>query len=212
MTVWIVLGCIFLALALLAQVRVGGIVEFSRDGVQVMARLGVFKLTVYPWKHKKKPPKEKKIEEAPVPSQKETPAPPQKEEPSTKPGGRWDSLKQFLPLISDAAGRFKQKIQVDKLYLDVLAAGADPAAVAMAFGGVNAAVGMIWPLLENNFNIKDRRIRTAVDFQAKTPTVWLYASFSLTIGQAVSLTARLAIRFFKILSGLKAQKQQKEAV
>lgn len=211
MTVWIVLGCIFLALVLLAQVRVGGIAEFSRDGIQVMARLGVFKLTLYPWRHKKKSSKEKKADKKKKEEEQEPPAPPQ-EGPSAKQGGRLDILKRFLPLISDAAGRFKRKIRVDKLYLDVLAAAADPAAAAMAFGGVNAAIGMIWPLLENNFNIKDRRIRTAVDFQAKRPTVWLYASFSLTIGQAVSLTARLAVRFFKVLSGLKAQKQQKEAV
>ena len=203
MTVWIVLGCVCLALILLSRVRLGGIVEFSGEGLLVKARIGAFKLTVFPWKQKKKPHEEKKTDEKPAPPL---------EEPQPKPGGQWADFKRFLPLVTDAAGRLKRKIRVDAVYLDFVAAAPDPAAAALAFGGVNAAIGMIWPLLENNFNIKDRRIRTKVDFNAQSPTVWLYASLSLTLGQAVSLAARLAVRFLKVLSELKAQKRQKEAV
>ena len=83
---------------------------------------------------------------------------------------------------------------------------------ALSFGGVNAAIGMIWPLLENNFNIGDRRIRTKVDFNLTEPEAYLYASFSLRVGQAVALALRLGIRFLKLWSGRNQEQTKKEAV
>lgn len=201
-----VLGIIILALLLISLIRVGGTAEYSETGVLVRARLGLIRFTIYPRKKKtkKKSAKETKPEKEPS-------AP--EEEPPAKAGGLFSTVKEFLPLVADAAGQFKRKIRVDRLYLDFTAAASDPAAAALAFGGANAALGMIWPVFENNFNIQDRRIRTAVDFNRREPVIYVFASFSLTVGQAVVLGLRLAIRFLKILSHIKAQKKkQKEAV
>ena len=83
-------------------------------------------------------------------------------------------------------------------------------------GGANAAVGMIWPLVEQNFNVKDRDIRTRVDFNAQRPEVALSAAATLTVAQAISLALRLAAGFLKLNSqsnsGAKAPARQKEAV
>lgn len=46
---------------------------------------------------------------------------------------------------------------------------------------------MIWPLVEQNFNVKERRLRTRVDFDAERPSVYLYAAATLTAGQALAL-------------------------
>ena len=201
-----VLGIIILALLLISLIRIGGTAEYGEAGILVRARLGFIRFTVYPRKKKakKKPAKEKKPE-------REQSGP--GEAPPSKPGGLFSTVKEFLPLVADAAGQFKRKIRVDSLCLDFTAAAPDPVAAAMAFGGANAALGMIWPIFENNFNIQDRRIRTEVDFNRREPVIYVFASFSLTIGQAVVLGIRLCARFLKVLSHLKTrQKKQKEAV
>lgn len=208
MTGWIVLGAVLLALFLLSLVRAGGSAEYSGAGVLVKVRLGVLRFTVYPRKPKQVKDKRKKKKEK---TEKKAA---QEEEPEGKPGGSFDLLKRFLPPIADAAGQFKRKVRVDRLYLDLTAAAADPAAAALAFGGANAAIGMIWPVLENNFDIRERRVRTQVDFTRKTPAVYVYAAFSLTLGQGIVLGIKLLARFWKIYAAWKRQQneEQKEAV
>lgn len=205
MTVWIVLGAIVAALVLLSLIRVGGTVEYSRSGTLVHLRAGPLRIQVYPPKPRKKSGEKK-------PKRAKKSAKPQKEQPEPKPGGQLDTLKAMLPLVADAAGQLRRKVRVDRLLLDVTAAAPDPAMAALGFGGVNAAIGMIWPLLENNFNIGDRRIRTKVDFNLTEPEAYLYASFSLRLGQAVVLALTLGMKFLKLWSGRNQEQTKKEAV
>ena len=205
MTVWVVLGAIAAALVLLSLVRVGGTVEYSRSGVLIRLRAGPLRIRVYP-------PRPKKADGQEKPKRVKKKPKPEEEQPEPKPGGQLGPLKAILPLVADAAGQLRRKVRVDRLLLDVTAAASDPAAAALAFGGVNAAIGMIWPLLENNFNIGDRRIRTRVDFNLTEPEAYLYASFSLRVGQAVALALRLGIRFLKLWSGRNQEQTKKEAV
>ena len=196
MTVWVVLGAIAAALVLLSLVRVGGTVEYSRSGVLIRLRAGPLRIRVYP-------PRPKKADGQEKPKRVKKKPKPEEEQPEPKPGGQLGPLKAILPLVADAAGQLRRKVRVDRLLLDV---------TALAFGGVNAAIGMIWPLLENNFNIGDRRIRTRVDFNLTEPEIYLYGSFSLRLGQAAALALRLGIRFLKLWSGRNQEQTKKEAV
>ncbi|MCD7947485.1 MAG: DUF2953 domain-containing protein [Oscillospiraceae bacterium] len=67
--------------------------------------------------------------------------------------------------------RGRQGIPVDTLHLDVLIGGEDPASAAILFGVSQSALGMIWPILEQNLEVKDRRIRTQLDFMAEKTTL-----------------------------------------
>lgn len=194
MTGWFVLGGILLLFFLVSRLRVGGFAEYSESGLLAKLKIGPVYITLYPGKPK--PEKEKKAKR-----EKKEPPP---EEPVSKPGGGWAQFKRFLPLVTDAAGRLRKKIRIDRLYLDYTAAAADPAQAAMEYGYANAAVGMILPLFEHHFNVKERRIRTAVDFRSATPTVYVFAALSLTIGQAAALGVRLMIKLLKITSETKA--------
>ena len=77
---------------------------------------------------------------------------------------------------------------------------------------------MIWPLVEQNFNVKERRLRTRVDFDAERPSVYLYAAATLTAGQALALGLRLTTRClaefskYRAEAGSPATSKQKEAV
>lgn len=194
----IVLGIAALLLLAISLVRIGGIVEYKEDGLTVWIRAGALHFRIFPIHlPKKKRQKLKKIVGQEKKSKKK-----KKGEASTVQSGVGASLpllKKGLSLAAEAAGRLKRKLQIDMLYLDFTAGAADSAMAAMEFGYVNLAASMICPLLEHNFNVKDRRIRTKVDFQRTSPAVFLRVSLSLTVGQGVSLGIWFLIQFLKLL-------------
>lgn len=182
----ILLG-ILLILFLLGWIRAGGSAEYSQEGLLVRVRVGAVWIQVFPVKEKtgeKKPKKEKK---------EKTP-----KEPEPKKGGRLAMVKELLPMACEAAGELKRRIRIDKLLLDFVSGGSNAANTAMIFGYSNAAVGMLLPLFEHNFNVKERRVRTAMDFTAKEPTVYIYAAFSGRIGQLVNFALRFGWKFLRV--------------
>lgn len=188
-----ILAGVLLALFLLGRIRLGGEAEYSSAGLFVKVRAGWFRFPVFPLKRekKKKPPKVKK----------KNPKPPKSdvlEEPVPKSGGSLALVKQVLPIVCEAAGELKRKIRIDRLYLDLTVATADAAGTAMAYGYANMALGMIWPVLEQNFEVKDPQIHTGVDFAAKSPTVYIIAAFSARLGQLVSFGLRFGWKFLRI--------------
>lgn len=200
---------ILAALLLLGQIRFGAQVLYSSAGVKLKLKIGPVKITLLPQKEKirpeKKPKKPKKPKKA-------------AEGPPLGPEEIIALVKQALPVALEAAGRLKRKIRVDRLYLDVAVGGEDPAEAATAYGGLNAAIGMIWPLVEQNLHVKDRRIRTRADFLETRTRVDLDAAATLTVGQAVALAFWLAPKLPRILRTImkkdktNAEIQTKEAV
>lgn len=203
MKVLIILALIAAVLVLISLIRLGVQVIYVPLGLTVKVKAGPIWVTILPRKKKKKTKRTKKGEDKP-----------QAEE---KSGDMLGQIRRALPLIAEAAGRLRRKVRLDRIYLDVTAAAPDPASAALAFGGVNAMLGMIWPLVEQNFNVRDRRIRTQVDFEASRPTASLDAAATLTIGQALALAVWLAPRLPQIMGEKKREKKrtdtvQKEAV
>lgn len=196
-----ILALVAVGLALLSLVRIGVWVTYGPKDLTLRIKLGPVKLTLLPKKEKKRKKRQKK--------QKKTDTPQKNRE-------LLPMLRRALPTVAETAGRLKRKIRLDRIYLDVAVGAGDPASAALAFGGINAALGMIWPLVEQNFNIKDRRIRTQVDFSAPRTMIWADAAATLTIGQGVALTLWLAPKLPRLLGGEqrkeKNQAVQKEAV
>ena len=88
---------------------------------------------------------------------------------------------------------------MDDLDLTLTMAASDPAMAAAAFGGANAILGMVIPLLENNFNIRERKIRTAVDFDRYSPVIAIRAALSLSIGQGIAFAVHFGLRALGLL-------------
>lgn len=185
-----ILAGVALCLYLLGLIRLGGRVKYSQDGLYVRLRFGRFTFQVYPLKKKeKKPPKKK---ETPPESAKETP------EPKKERGGALEMVKQALPLVCQAAGELKRKIRIDTLRLELTMAADNAATAAMAYGYANMALGALWPLLDQNFEIRDPRVSTGVDFHEKSPTVYIDAALSLRLGQLVGFALRFGVKFLRI--------------
>ena len=205
MTALKVTAVIILGLFLLGRLRVGGSGEYSDEGFRACGKAGPFRIQVFPLKEKKEKAKKKKPEEAKTTSPKAEK--PQKE----KRGGNVALVKECLPLICEAAGELKRRIRMDKLLLDYTVAGKEDAATAaMSFGYSNAAAGIILALFEQNFEVKERRVRTAVDFNADSPKVYVYAEISAQLGQLFSFALRFGWKFLVIYR--KTKNPKKEAI
>lgn len=207
MSGWKVFLTVVLVLFLLGLVRVGGSAEYCGEGLTARGRLGAFWIPVYPiWKKgRKKPAKPKKKEKK---REKE------EQKPGTKSGGSMALVQRMLPLVGKAAGELRRKIRIDKLYLDLtVGGGSDAAGAAMMFGYSNMAFGMIWPIFEQNFEVKDHRFRTAVDFDALSSVIYLNVTFSARIGQLVSFALRFGWKFLHLcLQERQSRNQKKEAI
>lgn len=207
MTALIVIACILLALLLIGQLRVGAAVAYSEAGLFVKVKAGPVRIQILPAKERKK---EKEKKPKPVSNH---PA-----EEGAKPApqsGKKNTLSlalRFLPLLAEAAGRFKRKIRIDRLRLYVIWGAADPAAAARGFGAGNAALGMLWPLFEHNFNVKEHDLRVDVDFTQKSPAIEADAQATLTIGQCLALALRIGIKALKIYLGFRREQTEQKAV
>lgn len=173
--------------------------DYSEHGLQVRIKLGTLQFTIYPIKlHKKK-----------VMRGKPDTSIPEKKKPGVKVNS-WALIQELLPMVGEAASRLKRKIRVDRLDLDLTIGASTPALAAIAFGGANAALGMLIPVLENHFEIKERRIRTRCNFNHTQPEAELSTAFSLTIGQGVVMMLNLGTQALRTY--VHQTDKQKEAV
>ena len=197
--IWVVLACILAALLLLSLVRVGVRADYGDGGLTVWLRIGPAAFRVFPMR-----PKKQKAKKTAAPRPRKEPA----EEPDT-----WEKLsllRQLLPVALRAAGSLRRKISVDLLEAHILLAGGDPASVAVAYGSANAVIGMVLPLLEQNFHIRRRDIRTAVDFEKPHSEIRARAALSLTVGQGTAFGLRFGWQALGVLLRWRRQRGETE--
>ena len=113
-------------------------------------------------------------------------------------------------MVGQACGALKRKIRIDDLELRLIWGGGDPAAIALGYGQANAALGMIWPLLDNNFKVKRHAFQVDMDYGRTQPMAELQAAVTFTIGQIVTLGVHYGAKalFTWIKSGRPAKKRQ----
>lgn len=212
MTALKVLLVILLVLFLLGRIRVGGDGEYSADGLFVRVRVGPISVRVFPLKKKgeKKPAKKKKKSAPPTQSGEGEKA---QEPEKPKKGGALDLVKAGLPLVGEAAGELRERIRIDLLCMDLLFGGTDAAQTAILFGMSNALIAPLLAVFQQNFEVKEHRVRTAVDFNEKTITLYLRAAFSARIGQLLSFALRFGWKFLMEYRAVKKNNtMKKEAI
>ena len=212
MTALKVLLVILLVLFLLGRIRVGGDGEYSADGLFVRVRVGPISVRVFPLKKKgeKKPAKKKKKSAPPTQSGEGEKA---QEPEKPKKGGALDLVKAGLPRGGEAAGELRERIRIDLLCMDLLFGGTDAAQTAILFGMSNALIAPLLAVFQQNFEVKEHRVRTAVDFNEKTITLYLRAAFSARIGQLLSFALRFGWKFLMEYRAVKKNNtMKKEAI
>lgn len=205
MTFWIVLAGVLLALWLLGRIRVGVAVSYSEAGFSLTAKAGPAHIQILPAQtpKKDKPPKKpKKAVDQPAPS--DVAAKPKRNVKDTV-----SAALRFLPLVGEAAGRFRRKIRIDYVMLRIIWGASDPADAAKGYGTGNAVMGILWLAVEHNFNVKERELSVEVDFEQTQPEFLGEARVTITVGQCVSLALILGIKALKIYLGMRREKTVK---
>ena len=207
MTFLKVLLVILLIFWLISLIRVGGRVRYGEAGLFAFVLAGPLKIQVLPGKPKEeKPKKKKKPKKEKKPKEK-------KPKPEGRPG-TLSRLMQLLPVVGEVCGALKRKIRIDDLKLDLIWGGSDPAAIAIGYGQANAALGMLWPLIDNNFKVKRHSFQIGMDYERTQPMVELEAALTFTIGQIVTLAVHYGVKALVIWvrSGRPINKKKQEAM
>ena len=203
MTFLKVLLIVVLVLWLISLIRVGGRVRYGEAGLFAFVLAGPLKIQLLPAKPKEETPKKKK-----KPKREKKPKE-KKPEPEGRPG-TLSRLMQLLPVVGQACGALKRKIRIDDLKLDLIWGGSDPAAVALGYGQANAALGMLWPILDHNFKVKRHSFQIGMDYERTQPAVELEAALTFTIGQIVALGVHYGVKalIIWVKSGRPVKKRQ----
>lgn len=189
-------------IVLLAVLPLGASVRYDSGGVLVRVIAGPVRLTVFPMKKKDKPakqdkPKAEKAKKQPKKSAKPTPEPlPEPEKPKEKGG----PITDFLPLVYtalDFLGDLPRLFRVEYLAAKIVLAGDDPCDLATNYGRIWAAIGNLWPRLEEIFIIKKRDINLECDFTADQTLITARLDLTLTLGRLIGLVGRYGIRALK---------------
>lgn len=189
-------------LLLIGCIRVGAQVEYCDQGLFVRIRIGHFFIPVFPAKQKQTKPKKAK----PPAASGSAPA-------KKKKGGLLQLALDFIPLLLDTVRKFRRKLQVDKLELELVVCAADPADTAIRYGQANALLGSLWQPMTRVFHVKDGHAHVGVDFEGDKSTLYLLATLSLTVAQVLGFSLIFSIKALSILiRNRTTQTQQGEAV
>lgn len=194
-------------LILLAILPLGADVRYDSDGPVVRVIAGPVCLQVFPGKKKtkndkkqKSPKKEKANRKTVAEQQPSTTQPAVSGTPQTqKKGG---SVTDFLPLVKlglNFLGDFRRKLRVNRLDLNLVMAGGDPCDLAVNYGKAWAALGNLWPRLEEWFVIKKRNVQIQCDFEGSETLITARLNITITLGRIISLAVRYGIRAVKEL-------------
>jgi len=177
-------------LVLLAILPLGVSIAYDEEGPRAKVIAGPVKILVFPLKKDpNKPPKPKK-------AKKEKPKKPASKS-KPKQGGPISDFYPFVTLVLDLLTDFRRKLRVELLLLKITLAGGDPADLAINYGKAWAAVGNLWPRLEELFVIKKRDVEVQCDFEGGSTTIIARLDLSITLGRVLSMGVRYAIRALK---------------
>lgn len=202
MTGLLILAVVLAVLFLVGQVRIGLRGEYTAEGLAAWARLGPLSWKLWPRAAKKPSPARTKRKQTPDKGL-------DKKSPSLS-GGALDYARELLPLALEAAGQFRQKLQVNHLKLVLRAGAHDPADAAMVYGYANAALGALWLPLTEAFHVKDGTARVELDFESEHTTLYASGTMSIKMAQALWLGLYFGLKGLRKLAAVKRRHSTKE--
>ena len=165
--------------------------RYGADGAVLRALVGPAQWKVFPAKKKDpKPKKEKKPKKTkPKPQKTATKKAASPQKPKEKAG----PISDFLPLVYvalDLLADFPRLFRIHRLDANVILAGSDPADLGENYGKACAALGNLWPRLEEIFVIRRRDIKMQCDFESTETKISARVDISVTIGRLLGFTLR----------------------
>ncbi len=170
-------GALIAALFIIAVIPLRLSAEYDGAGFALAVRAGPVSVIRIPSKKKKIPKAFQK----------------EKKAPSLPPG------RQLARVLLDVVKKIPGEVNVDRLHIRYVAAGADdPFKAAVSYGGAYALKGVITSFLENTFRkVNDFTYEGEVDFQADENSVTGSGQLSMRVWQAVAFAPKLLVLFAK---------------
>ena|GEM_PF-3227441 len=157
---------------LLLLLPIGVDITCSADGLLVKAKIWIFKLRVFPRRKKKLSPeaqakktakkelKKAKIAEKKAAKSQEATENGEEPEGKKKPKLALNDIIEIAGLAVNIISKFKRSITIDILHLSILVRSDDPYSCVTRYGYINAALGMLLPLLHRAFKVRNEKIKT----------------------------------------------------
>lgn len=183
---------VLVLLLLICFLRTGATAEYTDAGFALDVYLGPIRFSLLPYRQKKERRKTKKTKKE------------KKVQGKKMIAGRLSILRKELPSINRTLEKLKRKLVINELTIHYIAAGTDPAEAALYFGAASIGYGLILPLIENNFKIKEIDLRASVDFQAMEPYIYVRAKLSLAFWELVYIAFGL-VKYLMTSENLKSK-------
>ena len=180
---WLIALAIVLGLALLVTLvillPVGVRIDYNADGLKAWYKIGPFRIIWYPEKEKKQKKKDKnKVTLSRIINESANDKP--------QKGG---AVQEFLSELGNVLKFYwslRRKIRLKRLELKLILAGGDPCDLALNYGRAWAAVGNLFPLLEETFIIKKRDVEVECDFTASETLIVARLDIVLPLGRFIA--------------------------
>ena len=124
-------------------------------------------------------------------------------------GGNDRELLGMLKYVIDAVGKLLKSVRIRDLRVNATVASRDPFQTAMMFGGSAAGVGILLPLIEQNFRLEKRTIRVDADFESGESKITLFAHCSVRVVKLLAIAIVLVYHYLKE-QRLKTTRQRKD--
>ncbi len=119
------------------------------------------------------------------------------EDTGKKRGGNTRDFKKMIKPLLRAMGKLVKTVKIHELCIDIKVASGNAFNTAMMYGGMSAAVGMIYPWIENNLKVVKKSINAEADFEASESTVYCATQLSLAVWQILWLCSGLIYGLLK---------------
>lgn len=186
---------------------------YDSGGARVSILAGPLAIPVFP--QKKKPKKDKtpkKTKEKPAsPKPKTQPKPKEAPKPKEKGG----PITDFLPLLYvalDFLSDFRRVFRVNVLELKLTLAGGDPCDLATNYGKACAAMGNLWPRLEEWLVIRRRDVQLQCDFESDQTLVVARLDLTLTLARLFGILGRYGFKVIRELIKIKNHRKGGAAI
>ena len=111
--------------------------------------------------------------------------------------GKLKELRLIIDPAFRAIGKFVRYLCIRNLYMDITIGTGDAFSTAMMYGGAAAGIGMIFPVLYQNLNIKRKCINVMADFDAEESTAYMDVTVSVRIWQMLAVAVVFLIGYIK---------------
>jgi len=206
---YIILGIIILLLVIINLTSVGVDVSYD-EGFKLSAKLNWHKIQLIPPSGKKKPKKPKKEKPDKPQPEEEKKEEPKEEKPSKLKSLNitLDDILTLIRIVLNLIGSFKRKIKINNFKFWFVSSDKDPYFTIQVYNIVNDLLSVFCAATEYTNKVSKSDIRTATDFNVGKPYLLFDLSFSIRIGQVVSVGFHAGIAVLKLL--LKKKKENKK--